>query len=102
MVLSSGRLFVSNSAAWSARQQREVLLGATFFRYSAGFSVGTGARDHCSGSPCKNFQIQPQRPRTGIFQIQADHLVKSRAAATFNLPQSGDARLNFQYTAAVP
>src|SRR5208283_3946533 len=84
------------------KKRGEVLLGIRLFRNSRDFSVRAVSREHCPWSPQKNFQVQPERPGPGILQVQANHIVKLRAAASLHLPQSGDPWLDLQHPAAVP
>src|SRR5277367_6405654 len=77
------------------------LVGRSSFREPRRL-VSAVSGDHCYGSPKKNFDVQPDGPRTRVLQIHADHVVKLCAAATINLPQSGYTRLDFQNAATVP
>src|SRR2546421_424892 len=45
----------------------------------------------------KNSQVQPDRPISCVLQVQADHVVKSGAAATFHLPQARNSRLELKH-----
>ena len=69
---------------------------------SPGILVGALPLNYGRRGLGKNFEIEPHRPRACVFQIQADHIVKSSAAAAFHLPQAGYARLDFKNAAAVP
>src|SRR5262245_31505032 len=50
----------------------------------------------------ENLDVQPNGPRLRVAQVQANHVVKAGAAPPADLPQPGDAWLDFQNTAAVP
>jgi len=51
---------------------------------------------HCFRCLQKNLQVEQGRTIAGVLQVQPHHVVKFHAAATFHLPQSGDAGLGFE------
>src|SRR5467141_1995021 len=64
--------------------------------------VSAFTQNYRGGGLEKNSQVQPDGPISCVLQIQADHLIKSGAAATFHLPQTRDSRLDLKHSAAVP
>src|ERR1041385_4509465 len=50
----------------------------------------------------EDFYVEQQRLLARILQVQPYHLVKLGAAASIDLPESGDSRTGFEQTAAVP
>src|SRR6266480_6134473 len=64
--------------------------------------VSAFTQNYRGGRLEKNSQVQPDGPISCVLQIQADHLIKPGAAATFHLPQTRDSRLDLKHSAAVP
>jgi len=92
---------------------REIILFSRGFRFcsaefpnkwATGFTtlMSALALNHSSGSLRQDLQVQPYGPGTRILQIQANHFVKAGPAASFHLPQSGDAGLDFENAPPVP
>src|SRR5579872_2959450 len=78
------------------------------FRFYEGFPTARvllarpAAREDGAGSLREDFDIQPQRPGSGIADVQPNHIVECDAAAAVHLPQSGNAGLYGQETLLVP
>src|SRR5215468_9105407 len=64
--------------------------------------IRTIAGEDGSGRAEKNFHIEQQRLFARILQVQPYHLVKLGAAASIDLPESGDSWTRFKQAAAVP
>src|SRR3954463_11681779 len=64
--------------------------------------AGAAARENSLGRLHKNLYVNTYGPILRVLEIQADHLVEGRSAATVNLPQAGDPRLHFEEATAVP
>src|SRR4029453_8250901 len=47
-------------------------------------------------------QIELERPRTNIFQIQSDHVIERDTGTAFPLPKATDAWLDLQNSPQVP
>src|SRR5580704_17934026 len=62
----------------------------------------TIARDNGRRGANENLYIQPEGPRTGILQIQTNHVIKMGSTTPFHLPQSRNPGLGFQYAALMP
>jgi len=59
------------------------------------YSVRPVAAQNGSGSCKENLDVQPQGPRLRVAQVQSNHVVKTGAASPTDLPEPGDARLDF-------
>ena len=64
--------------------------------------VGSFAKHYRAWRTCQDLDVEPGRTGSSIAKIQANHFVEGDAAATTNLPKSGDARLGLKQAAAVP
>src|SRR5215831_9430503 len=73
-------------------------------RYSLkrGSLLSACAKNNRGGGTQQNRDIHPGRPVACVLEIQADHIVELYRAAAVYLPQTGDSRLRFQQTAAMP
>src|SRR6266853_1027147 len=87
MSLSSGSKARENRAGWRQIERASV-------RTVAG-KDGARSRD-------ENFHVEPQRPSPAIAEVQAHHFIESRSAPAAHLPQSGNTRLDVQYSTAMP
>jgi hypothetical protein len=56
--------------------------------------VSALACHNCGGCLQKDFYVQPDGPDAGIFQVQSDHFVEARTAASFYLPKTSNPRFD--------
>src|SRR5271166_4742179 len=70
-------------------------------QYSA-ILVCTRAKHHSSRRLQQNLDITQQRPRSGIVEVHAHHVIELYAASALHLPEPGNARLHCLHSAAVP
>src|SRR6516164_9816702 len=64
--------------------------------------VGSITCDNCKRSSQKDLEIQPKRPGLRISQVESDHVVEACTTPAIHLPQTCHARLQFEYTTAMP
>src|SRR6266850_3150032 len=64
--------------------------------------VRTVPRTHRLRSPEKNLEIEPERPRRRILEIEPHHIVEWKPASPVHLPEPGDSWLHFQQAPPVP
>src|SRR5690554_3161184 len=65
-------------------------------------SFGTVASRDDEYRPEEDFEIQQERPVTYVAEVQPHHLVKSRSAATLDLPKAGHSGPYFLQPSHVP
>src|SRR5580700_10921401 len=58
--------------------------------------------EHCDRCREENFDVGPERARSGVMKVETHHLVEGRAAAARDLPETGDSRLGLQNLATMP
>src|SRR2546426_7538197 len=64
--------------------------------------VRTVTGKHRLRSPEKDLDIQPQRPRARIFEIESHHVVEREPASPVDLPEAGDPWLHLHQAPPVP
>src|SRR2546428_3054945 len=64
--------------------------------------VRTVTGKHRLRSPEKDLDIQPQRPRARIFEIESHHVVEREPASPVDLPEAGDSGLHLHQAPPVP
>src|SRR5580698_6498029 len=64
--------------------------------------AGAVAGDHCLWSLYKNLQIEPGGTIARVTQIESNHVVKSDAAPSLHLPQTGNPWLRLKQATAMP
>src|SRR5271166_3563459 len=70
-------------------------------QYSA-ILVCTRAKHHSSRRLQQNLDITQQRPRSGIVEVHAHHVIELYAASALHLPEPGNARFHDLQPPAVP
>src|SRR5438552_19094424 len=55
-----------------------------------------------SSCTVSTLEIGPERGRSGVLIVEANHFIEGRAATASHLPESRDPRLDFDDTARVP
>src|SRR4029453_3684942 len=56
----------------------------------------------CPRSAQKNLEVQPDRPRLRVSEVETDHVVEWNPASPIHLPEPGDARSHIQQPPPVP
>src|SRR2546425_4030883 len=64
--------------------------------------VRTVTGKHRLRSPEKDLDIQPERPRARIFEIESHHVVEREPASPVDLPEAGDSGLHLHQAPPVP
>src|SRR2546425_989791 len=64
--------------------------------------VRTVTGKHRLRSPEKDLDIQPERPRSRIFEIEPDHVVEREPASPVDLPEASDSGLHLNQSPPVP
>ena len=77
-------------------------LNWNLLRASGTLSVGAVAGKNRPRRLHQNLQIQKWRPRSGIPQVQPNHLIKCCSAAPVHLPETCDSGLGFERPTTVP
>src|SRR5438309_11717423 len=72
------------------------------FGFGASDLVGAVAGKHGAWSLQQDLEVEPERPRLRILEVETDHVVKPQPAAPVHLPEAGDPRLDFQEASTVP
>src|SRR5215471_388010 len=60
------------------------------------------AKEHGFRRKEKDLQVQPERPPSGVLQIETDHVVEARPATTVDLPKPRQARSDFNDPSPMP
>src|SRR5262249_5265754 len=59
-------------------------------------------RKHGQRSSHQDLDVEPEGPGPRVLKVKANHIVETNAAAPRHLPQTGNARLDFQNSAPMP